>query len=391
MARRKLITAGLPPVLLGNIRDALHPQFSRKKLRAGIHLEPYPILRRILVKRTDSTGIFLFISRIARNTGSIVIDIDTVLPNSRSLTILAIRTLLRRTTNFKAISSKSDQRLVTWYIICLVIIENKVQTVGVGMPFLYVCPLRFKVPITIPFMRQEVASRLQLLAIAIATSYGNLLQNHFLNKCLCVRVSVCGHLQPVHKEHIVTQVLIPPNSIFGENELDTPFDRFFNSRYHGKTAKEIEPTSEEGDGEETAPLNIGNGGKNTNSPGHPRSRKRGQQVDSGQSCSPQPPFHPRQIRAFSLPERLTIELPLSKLLGKRTRVFWNIKNIHIFCKYRLARAQFNLHGPPPLAKSGSAALRLRGDAPPTIFSVDAALWTQRPQHAGSSPLEAARQ
>ncbi|CAA9995258.1 unnamed protein product, partial [Nesidiocoris tenuis] len=80
-----------------------------EKLRAGIHLEPYPILGRILVKRTDSTGIFLFISRIARNTGSIVIDIDTVLPNSRSLTILAIRTLLRRTTNFKAISSKSDQ------------------------------------------------------------------------------------------------------------------------------------------------------------------------------------------------------------------------------------------------------------------------------------------
>ncbi|CAA9996771.1 unnamed protein product, partial [Nesidiocoris tenuis] len=22
-------------------------------------------------------------------------------------------------------------------------------------------------------------------------------QNHFLNKCLCVRLSVCGHLQPV--------------------------------------------------------------------------------------------------------------------------------------------------------------------------------------------------
>ncbi|CAB0009237.1 unnamed protein product, partial [Nesidiocoris tenuis] len=43
--------------------------------------------------------------------------------------------------------------------------------------------------------------------------------------------------------------------------------------------------------------------------------------------------------------------------------------------YRLARAQFNLHGPAPLAKSGSAALCLRGDAPPTIFSVDAALCT----------------
>ncbi|CAA9998971.1 unnamed protein product, partial [Nesidiocoris tenuis] len=43
--------------------------------------------------------------------------------------------------------------------------------------------------------------------------------------------------------------------------------------------------------------------------------------------------------------------------------------------YRLARAQFDLHGPAPLAKSGSAALRLRGDAPPTIFSVDAALCT----------------
>ncbi|CAB0002102.1 unnamed protein product [Nesidiocoris tenuis] len=43
--------------------------------------------------------------------------------------------------------------------------------------------------------------------------------------------------------------------------------------------------------------------------------------------------------------------------------------------YRLARAQFNLHGPAPPAKSGSAALRLRGDAPPTIFSVDAALCT----------------
>ncbi|CAA9994431.1 unnamed protein product [Nesidiocoris tenuis] len=53
-----------------------------------------------------------------------------------------------------------------------------------------------------------------------------------------------------------TTVLTPPNSIFGENELDTPLDRFFNSRYHGKTAKEIEPTSEEEDVEETAPLNV---------------------------------------------------------------------------------------------------------------------------------------
>ncbi|CAB0008607.1 unnamed protein product [Nesidiocoris tenuis] len=99
-----------------------------------------------------------------------------------------------------------------------------------------------------PLQRRAQICKARTL-VGMAVHYGNLCYGQ--QTWVGILTSYSGSatsktsLPPIFRQEILrhrnrtSNISTPPNSIFGENELDTPLDRFFNSRYHGEMPRRL--------------------------------------------------------------------------------------------------------------------------------------------------------